>query len=121
MIRALITAALLTGIAVHFGAPPEAAAGYIFVTVFALWFAWPALRRHRRRRRRPASPRSSPAARPTAQVQVPSLTQINHYHFYGSLPAARQQYPVVDPSQLAIPQYSEQQIAHNKIFEFRDQ
>lgn len=120
MIRALITAIILTGVAAHFGAPLEAAAGYIFVTVFAVWFAWPALRRLRRRRQRTA-PRS-PAARPPAHVQTPSLTQINHYHFYGSLPAMRQAHPVVDPSQLAIPQYGEQQIAHNKIFDqFRDQ
>lgn len=118
MIRALITSVILTGIAAQLGAPLQEAAGYIFVIVFAMWFAWPALRRLRRSRRRRAAPRS-PAPRPAAQIQPPTLTQINHYHFYGQMPTVR---PVVDPSQLAIPQYSEQQIAHNEIFvQFRDQ
>lgn len=120
MIRALIISVILTGIAAHFGAPVDAAAGYIFVTVFTLWFAWPALRRIRRRRRRRPSRRSTPVSRPVQTPVPPSLTQINNYHFYGYLPNVNQS-PVVDPSQLAIPQYSDQQIAHNEIFnQFRD-
>ncbi len=46
MIRALITAALLTGAAMHFfNADPYVAFGYSLVLSVTLWFFWPLLRR----------------------------------------------------------------------------
>jgi hypothetical protein len=46
VIRALITAALLTGAAMHFfNADPYVAFGYSLVLSVTLWFFWPLLRR----------------------------------------------------------------------------
>ena len=81
MIRALITAALLTGAAMHFfNADPYVAFGYSLVLSMTLWFFWPLRRRilrlvsRRGRRRRPPSR--------TPKAPAPHLTQVNHYHFY---------------------------------------
>ena len=85
MIRALITAALLAGAAMHFfGAQPDVAIGYSLVVSLTLWFFWPLLRRiprlGRRGRRRATSRTPAPA---------PHLTQINHHHYYGRVPLPR--------------------------------
>ena len=62
MIRALITAALLAGAAMHFfGAQPDVAIGYSLVVTLTLWFFWPLLRRIARlARRRPPPPPAEP-------------------------------------------------------------
>ena len=58
MIRALITAALIAGTAMHFGADPTTSAGYALVLSVTMWFLWPPVRtvvrmiRRRRRRHR---------------------------------------------------------------------
>lgn len=133
MIRALISALILTGIAAHFGMPADEAAGYSIVGCLAVWFLWPALRtiarlltrlarRGRRlwRTRRPNPTRrpATTAARTTAAstaAPAPGLTQINHhYHFYGATP---QMSRVINPDQLALPRQTVGQVMHNKFYD----
>lgn len=124
MIRTLVTGVLITAALIHFvDTPPETAVGYAITICAAAWLFWPLLRRvnrlrrhltrRRRRHTRPATRRA-----PLQTVSPPTtLTQINHYHYYGHAgpPAA-----APNPNQLAIPQYSDQQIAHNAIFDTFD-
>ena len=118
MIRALITAALLAGAAMHFfGAQPDVAIGYSLVVTLTLWFFWPLLRRiarlARRRRRRHQPNRAAPA---------PHLTQINHHHHYygGVPPAAPATMPRPDYSRPALPLRAEGQKAHDAIYDIID-
>jgi len=108
MLRTLIIAAIFTAIAVHLGAPLDIAAAWIFVGTFTVRFTTPLLRRIIRRQRR--------RRRPVAQHPAPTtLTQINHYHYYA--PASHPIDHVVTPGQRALPEYSDQQIAHNRIYD----
>lgn len=123
MIRALITAALLAGAAMHFfGAQADVAIGYSLVLSLTLWFLWPLLRRiarlARRRRRR-----HKPSRTPNRTAPAPHLTQINHHHhhYYGVAPPA-------PPGAMARPDYSrpalplrtEGQKAHDAIYDIID-
>ncbi|MEY8019125.1 hypothetical protein [Mycobacterium servetii] len=107
MLRTLIIAAVFTAIAIHLGAPLDIAAAWIFVGTFTARFTTPLIRRiiRRRRRRRPIAQRPAPTM----------LTQINHYHYYA--PTAPPVAHTVTPGQRALPEFSEQQIAHNRIFD----
>lgn len=120
MLRTLIAAAILTAIAVRLGASFDNTAAYIFVGALTLWFTWPVLRRithatgrirrrHRNRRR--------PAPRPATTAPAQTLTQINHYHFYGN---TKPQPSAVNPTQRSLPRYGDQQIAHNIVYGAND-
>lgn len=119
MIRALITAALIAGTAMHFGADPTTAAGYALVLSITLWFLWPPVRTVVRmiRRRRRHSTHRTPARTGTA---APQLTQINHHHhyYYPSHPpaAAAASAPRPDYTRPALPLRSEGQRAHDAIY-----
>ena len=120
MIRALITAALLTGAAMHFfNADPYVAFGYSLVLSVTLWFFWPLLRRilrlvsRRGRRRRPPSR--------TPKAPAPHLTQVNHYHFYGQVPTAPAAIPRPDYSRPALPLRTEGQKAHDEVYDVIDE
>ena len=120
MIRALITAALIAGAAMHFfAAPPDVAIGYSLVLTFTLWFFWPLLRRLARlvRRRRHRLSRT-----PTRTAPTPHLTQINHHHhYYGGLPATpAAAMPRPDYSRPALPLRTEGQKAHDAIYDIID-
>ncbi|KEF94866.1 hypothetical protein K883_05290 [Mycobacterium sp. TKK-01-0059] len=119
MIRALIAAVLLTGVAVHFfGAPEDAALGYSLLLCATLWFTWPAARvvagliRRTRRRRHPRRAPAKPAS------PGPHLTQINHHHhYYGGPPMATPATTLrPDYSLPALPERSSQQLAHDAIY-----
>lgn len=119
MIRTLIIAALMTGAATRFlHTDPYEAFGYSLVLSVALWFFWPLLRRiaglalrRRRHRRAPARP---------AKAAAPQLTQVNHYHFYGHVPAAAPPMPRPDYRRPALPVRTEGQKAHDAIFDIID-
>lgn len=115
MTRALITSVLLAAAAVAaLDADPMTALGYSFVVCVLVWFLSPLLRLIWRRiaRRRRSHPQPVPA--PTNH-----LTQINHHHYYGRGPD-----PLVEPAaapwpqehHLALPRRTEQQIAHDRIY-----
>ena len=121
MIRALITAALLAGAAMHFfSADPDVAFGYSLVLSVTLWFFWPLLRRILRLVRRRGRRRRPPSRTPKAPA--PHLTQINHHHhYYGQgcrlRPAAM---PRPDYSRPALPLRTEGQKAHDAIYDIID-
>ncbi len=141
MMRALLTAGLVTAVAIHLGAPTETALGYSLITALTLWYLWPLLRRlprtirrtrlalarHRRpttrqqqaQARRPAglihrltAPRIPPRNHTAAPAPRPELTQINHHHHYYG-PTAR---PEPHPTALALPFKAQQQLAHDAIY-----
>ncbi|MCV7058389.1 hypothetical protein [Mycolicibacterium gilvum] len=119
MIRTLIIAALMTGAATHFlHTDPYEAFGYSLVLSVTLWFFWPLLRRlvrlALRRRRRHRAPARTP------KTASPQLTQVNHYHFYGHVPAAAQPMPRPDYSRPALPVRTEGQKAHDAIYDIID-
>lgn len=115
MFRTLITAALLTAAATQLlGTSPEIAFAYALVLTATLWYLWPLLRLAartlRRTRRRPHRSPATPA---------PRLTQINHHHhYYGQLPVPQ---PQPNHTFLALPRRSEQQIAHDAIYNTIDE
>lgn len=116
MFRTLITAALLTAAATQLlGTSPEIAFAYALLLTATLWYLWPLLRlaaRTLRRARR--RPHRSPATTP-----APRLTQINHHHHhYGQLPVPQ---PQPNHTFLALPRRSEQQIAHDAIYNTIDE
>jgi ABC-type nickel/cobalt efflux system permease component RcnA len=123
VIRALITAALLAGAAIHFfGAKADVAIGYSLVLSLTLWFFWPLLRRiarlarHRRRRHQPSRT-------PNRAAPAPRLTQINHHHhYYGGVPpgAPAAAMPRPDYSRPALPLRTEGQQAHDAIYDIID-
>jgi hypothetical protein len=121
VIRALITAALLAGAAMHFlGVQADVAIGYSLVLSLTLWFFWPLLRRiarlARRRRRRQTS------RTPNRAAPAPHLTQINHHHHYygGMPPTAPAAMPRPDYSRPALPLRTEGQKAHDAIYDIID-
>ena len=93
MIRALITAALLTGAAMHF-------------------FNADLVSRRGGRRRPPSRTPKAPA---------PHLTQVNHYHFYGQVPTAPAAIPRPDYSRPALPLRTEGQKAHDEVYDIIDE
>ena len=120
MIRALIIAALLTGLAMHFlDTDPSVAFGYALVLSVTLWFLWPLLRgilrlarRHRGHRRQPSRVVKTPAQH---------LTQINHHHYYyGVAPPAAAAMPRPDYRRPALPLRTEGQKAHDAIYDIID-
>lgn len=135
MLRAIITAVLVTSVAVHLGVPTEDALGYSIVVVIGVWYLWPALRRvpsaGRSARRiltggRPRPARAASAARPctagagpAAAPVTPALTQINHHHhYYGDTvlrPAGRPGHGL-----LGLPQRGRQQLAHDAVYTMVD-
>jgi ABC-type nickel/cobalt efflux system permease component RcnA len=119
VIRALITAALLAGAAMHFGVDPNIALGYALVLTVMLWFLWPPVRvitRLIRRRRRRSHPNRTPARATTAAA--PQLTQINHHHhYYAGLPPAAAPSPRPDYSRPALPERTEGQKRHDAIYD----
>lgn len=118
MIRALITAALLAGTAIHFGVDPNIALGYALVLAIGLWFLWPPVRviaRLVRRRSRRSHPHRTPARVTPA---APQLTQINHHHhYYAGLPPAAAPTPRPDYSRPALPLRTEGQKRHDAIYD----
>jgi ABC-type nickel/cobalt efflux system permease component RcnA len=111
--RTLITAALLTAAATQLlGFSPDIALAYALVLTTTLWYLWPLLRLAARTLRRPHRHPATPAPR------TPHLTQINHHHHYGQLPASQ---PQPNHTFLALPQRSEQQIAHDAIYNTIDE
>ena len=119
MLRALIAAALLTAAAIHFGVPPDTAVGYALAACSAIWFVWPLLRGITRLARR-ARRRRQHAVTPQTPTRAPALTQINHYHYYSHTMPPAAPGPRPDPTQLARPRHSRQQIAHNQIYDTFD-
>lgn len=133
MIRALITAVLLTGAANYFlHTPLDAALGYSVFVCIAVWYLWPALCRparfllHRLRpHRRPASrtPAARTPARPTAAQQQPlapaHITQINHHHhYYNGAPPQPDRAPMrPDYTLPALPLRTESRIASDEILD----
>lgn len=118
MIRALITAALMTGAAAHFfHADPYTAFGYSLVLSITLWFFWPLLRRILRLATRRRS-RSTP--NPARRTAAPQLTQVNHYHFYGQAPRPPATMPRPDYSRPALPLRTDGQKAHDAIYDIID-
>ncbi len=119
MIRALITAALIAGAAMHlFHTDAYTAFGYSLVLTLTLWFLWPLLRRILRlsTRRRRRSPSPTRTATPSTQ-----LTQVNHhYHFYGQAPHTSAAMPRPDYSRPALPLRTEGQKAHDAIYDIID-
>jgi ABC-type nickel/cobalt efflux system permease component RcnA len=128
VIRALIAAVLLTGAAVHFGAPADAAVGYALVLCFGFWLTWPVVRFVVRRRRHAGRRRSPSRVAPiTPAAPVPHLTQVNHHHYYyGGLPPAPPMAPAApawprpDYTLPALPQRTRQQMAHDAIYDTID-
>ncbi|SIJ21393.1 Uncharacterised protein [Mycobacteroides abscessus subsp. abscessus] len=138
MIRALITAAIIAGIAMHFDAPAEDAVVYAVFGCLVLWYLAPVLKRLprmvsrvlRRVRRvarwvarlfRPRKRRVVARATTTRSVSgsVPAqhITVNHNYFMLGALPAGWAGRPDVVPGQLGIPQFGEQQLRHNEIFD----
>jgi ABC-type nickel/cobalt efflux system permease component RcnA len=122
VIRALITAALLAGAAIHFfGTQADVAIGYSLVLSLTLWFFWPLLRRiarlARRRRRR-----HQPSRTPNRAAPAPHLTQINHHHhYYGGMPPVPPgAMPRPDYRRPALPLRTEGQQAHDAIYDIID-
>lgn len=123
MLRALIAAVLIaTAANAIFDAPLETALGYSIVGSVLIWFLTPVLRftarllrrafRGRRAQRRPAPPAR---ATRTNTVATPSLTQINHHHYYYPQAAPTQaHWP--DPNLLGLPQHSQRKAAHDAIY-----
>lgn len=122
MIRALITAALLAGAAMHvFGVKADVAIGYSLVLTLTLWFFWPLLRRIARLARR-LRRRRQPSRTPNRAAPAPHLTQINHHHHYygGMPPTAPAAMPRPDYSRPALPLRTEGQKAHDAIYDIID-
>lgn len=119
MIRTLIIAALLTGATTHFlHIDPYEALGYSLVLTVTLWFFWPLLRRIARLALRQRHRRRTPAR--GQKTASPQLTQVNHYHFYGQVPAAAQPMSRPDYSRQALPVRTEGQKAHDAIYDIID-
>lgn len=122
MIRALITAALLAGAAMHFfGAQTDVALGYSLVLTLTLWFFWPLLRRIARLAR-PRRHRHKTSRTPNRAAPPPHLTQINHHHhYYGGIPPApTAAMPPPDYSRPALPLRTDGQKAHDAIYDIID-
>jgi ABC-type nickel/cobalt efflux system permease component RcnA len=121
VIRALITAALLAGAAIHFfGAKADVAIGYSLVLSLTLWFFWPLLRRIARLARRRRRPHQTS---PSRAAPAPHLTQINHHHhhYYGAVPPAPPAaMPRPDYSRPALPLRTEGQKTHDAIYDIID-
>lgn len=120
MTRALITSVLLAGAAVAlFDTDPAIALGYSAASCILIWLLTPLLRQIWRRtasRRRKRRRRATPAA-PATQ-----LTQINHHHYYGGWPNHTPEPPPARPdhNRLALPIRTEQQKAHDRIYNVID-
>jgi hypothetical protein len=122
VLRALIAAAVLTGVAVHFGAPPDAACGYAFTGCLAVWLLSPPVRRGAdlvRRLRRRRGKGSSTVTTRAVQSPAPALTQINHYHYYAQ-PASLVTQSRPDIARPALPVQARQQILHNTVYDTID-
>jgi ABC-type nickel/cobalt efflux system permease component RcnA len=122
VIRALITAALLTGAAVQFvHADPYTAAAYSIVISLGLWFLWPLLRRIARLvTRRRGGRRRQPARASKATAPAPHLTQVNHYYFYGPMQPVPGSTPRPDYSRPALPRRTQAQQASDEILDTID-
>jgi hypothetical protein len=122
VIRALITAALMTGAAVQlFHADPYSAALYSVVLSLGLGFFWPLLRRIVRLiSRRRGSGRRQPARVPKTTAATPHLTQVNHYHFYGPVRPAPGAMSPPDYSRPALPRRTQGHRASDVIFDIID-
>lgn len=119
MTRALIASVLLAAAAIAaLGVDPMIALGYSFAACILVWFLSPLLRLIWRRIARRRRNRSHPLAVPAPTTH---LTQINHHHYYGQGPE-----PLVEPApwpqehHLALPRRTEQQLAHDRIYNVID-
>lgn len=133
MIRALITALLMTAAATQYlHAPLDAALGYAFVICVGGWYLWPLLRRPLRlvtrfllRRLRPhrrtgraVAPRPAPARTNAAPHDVPAqITQINHHHYYNGMPPQPGAQMRPDYTLSALPRRTEGRIASDAILD----
>lgn len=116
MLRALITAALLTGMVVRLlDAPADVVLAYTLGLCATLWLTWPALRYAARLARRARQRRKRRRLVPDAHAPAPHLTQINHHHhYYGApppQPAQRRGHSLP-----ALPQRGRQQVAHDAVY-----
>lgn len=119
MIRALITAALVTGAANQFlHIPIDVALGYSVVICVAGWYLWPLLRRPIRfllHHLRPQHHRTSSA--PPRRPVPAQITQITHHHYYsGVLPQPATQIRP-DYTLPALPRRTESRSASDEILD----
>lgn len=121
MTRALVTSVLLAAAAIAaLDADPMTALGYSFAACVLVWFLSPLLRLIWRRTVRRRRNRSHPQA--AVPAQTTHLTQINHHHYYGRDPNHLVEPAPSWPQQhhLALPRRTEQQLAHDRIFNVID-
>ncbi len=85
-----------------------------------LWFFWPLLRRIIRLITRRRRGRRHPTRTPKTAAPAPHLTQVNHYHYYGTMQPAPGSTPTPDYSRPALPRRTQSQQASDEIFDIID-
>ena len=120
MIRALITAALMTAAAHYFlNIPIDVALGYSVAASIATWYLWPLLRRPTRfllRHLRPHHTGSTTTRHPARSTPT-QITQINHHHYYNGTPPQTPAHPRPDITLTALPRRTTGRIASDEIID----